>query len=194
MRAHTHDHSEFQSWRTFTYLGEYPDYQIKSAPDRFERRRMQQANETVSRKHKQKDNERLITMVSLAYDNDPRIQRRRIMAEVERARAKQAEDDRRKAEEAAAKEAAERQARETAEREANDKAAAKETKAREAKRRKDLRRNLRKVADAHELSAVDVEFACENGDMSRIESFLAAAESAGNVPALFAELMATLRS
>jgi DnaJ family protein C protein 2 len=61
----------FDSWRDFT--GKGAEYKPDDAQSREEKRYMQKENEKLARKHKQKEMERLISLVNIAQKFDPRI-------------------------------------------------------------------------------------------------------------------------
>lgn len=91
----------FESWRDFT--GKGAEYKPDDAQSREEKRYMQKENEKLARKHKQKEMERLISLVNIAQKFDPRI-----FADKEKI--KSAKDAEKNAKESFAKNAAELEA------------------------------------------------------------------------------------
>jgi len=102
--------TKFESWRDFTGVG--AEYDPDNASDRYEKRSIQKENEKLAKKHKKKEMERIITLVTRAQTNDPRI----IQDKINKKLAKEAKQ-REREEQQRAKELAEREAAEKAERE-----------------------------------------------------------------------------
>ncbi len=77
---------KFESWRDFTGVG--ADHKPDDAGSREEKRYYQKENEKLAKKLKKKEMERIIALVALAQENDPRInadkERRRIAKENEK--------------------------------------------------------------------------------------------------------------
>ena len=171
----------FESVRNFEYYAEHSQNEIRNCSDREDRRWMQGKNETIARKLKKKDNQRIIAIVKLAKKNDPRIIARRQAREEEKAAkaaaakaAKEEEEARVKAEAEAAAKAAE-----------EAKASAKNAKKSVAKRRKVGRRNLRKLTERG-ANPVKIERICAEKDPDVLEAILAQFEAVGDDDAALA--------
>ena len=65
---------DFQSWRDFS---KYDEYNLDEAEDRFEKRCMERENKRLRKKHEKAERSRIIKLVEMAYENDPRIKKRR---------------------------------------------------------------------------------------------------------------------
>ena len=75
----------FDSWREFS---QYDEYDLNEAQDRYERRYMDNENKRLRAKYEKKERARLIKLAEMAYNNDPRIKREQIEAELERQKKK----------------------------------------------------------------------------------------------------------
>jgi len=60
----------FETWREFS---QYDEYNTDEASDRYERRYMEHENKRAQKKHDKTERSRLIKLVELAYNNDPRV-------------------------------------------------------------------------------------------------------------------------
>lgn len=76
---------EFNSWREFS---QYDEYDVTEAEDRYERRYMEQENKRCRAKYVKLERQRILKLVELAYDNDPRIRKEREEIEAEKQRKK----------------------------------------------------------------------------------------------------------
>ena len=77
----------FDSWREFTHEEEYD---IEQAESRYEKRYMERENRRMKSHLYKKEKTRISTLATLAYDNDPRIQKMLQDKEEERLKAKEA--------------------------------------------------------------------------------------------------------
>ena len=124
---------DFKSWREFS---QYDEYDTNEAEDRYERRYMEQENKRKRAKYVRAERARIMRLVELAYNNDPRIRKEREEIEAERQRKKE-EVRQRKAEQARVIEEAKQ--RKIEQREAEEKAKQEEAKAKaDAKKTADL--------------------------------------------------------
>mmetsp|Transcript_41792 Transcript_41792/g.55083 ORF Transcript_41792/g.55083 Transcript_41792/m.55083 type:complete len:362 (+) Transcript_41792:301-1386(+) len=76
---------EFDSWREFS---QYDEYDTNEAQDRYERRYMEQENKRCRAKYVKAERARILRLVELANDNDPRIRKEREEIEAEKQRKK----------------------------------------------------------------------------------------------------------
>ena len=74
---------EFNSWREFS---QYDEYDVSEACDRYERRYMEQENKRCRAKYVKAERARILRLVELAHDNDPRIRKEREEIEAEKQR------------------------------------------------------------------------------------------------------------
>lgn len=77
----------FDSWREFTHEDEYD---LEQAESRYEKRYMEKENRRLKASMYKKEKTRIVGLVTLAYDNDPRIQKMLNDKEEERNKAKEA--------------------------------------------------------------------------------------------------------
>ena len=77
---------DFKSWREFS---QYDEYDTNEAQDRYERRYMEQENKRCRAKYIKKERARIMRLVELAYNNDPRIQKELREIEEEKQRKKE---------------------------------------------------------------------------------------------------------
>ena len=75
----------FESWREFS---QYDEYDLNEAADRYERRYMENENRRLRAKYEKKERARLIKLVEMCYNNDPRIKKEKAEAELEKQRKK----------------------------------------------------------------------------------------------------------
>ena len=75
----------FESWREFS---QYDEYDLNEAADRYERRYMENENRRLRAKYEKKERARLIKLVEMCYNNDPRIKKEKAEVELEKQRKK----------------------------------------------------------------------------------------------------------
>ena len=76
----------FVTWREFS---QYDEYDTAEAQDRYERRYMEQENKRCRAKYVKAERARIMRLVELAYNNDPRIRKEREEIEAEKQRKKE---------------------------------------------------------------------------------------------------------
>ena len=77
---------DFKTWREFS---QYDEYDTLEAQDRYERRYMEAENKRGRAKYNKKERNRIIRLVEMAYNNDPRIQKELKEIEEEKLRKKE---------------------------------------------------------------------------------------------------------
>lgn len=75
----------FESWREFS---QYDEYDTNDAQDRYEKRWMENENKKLRSSHEKKERARLIKLIEMCYNLDPRIKKEREAEEAEKQKKK----------------------------------------------------------------------------------------------------------